>query len=79
MEIRLGGAARARSLPLPYCHWVRGWRCNPTASEGSAAAAAAAAGGARSPAPGEEPYAGERAGVRAQTPGSSGSGLGAGP
>ncbi|XP_055267973.1 zinc finger protein 575 isoform X1 [Moschus berezovskii] len=54
MEMRLGPAARARSLLFPP---VAGW-CSSPASEGSAAVATAAKGGARSPAPREGPSAG---------------------
>ena len=73
MEMRLGPAASARSLPCPP---VAGRAPGGVESEGSAAVAAAPEGGARSPAPREGPPAGERAAVRAQTPGSSGSRLG---
>lgn len=73
MEMRLGPAASARSLPCPP---ISGRAPGGAESEGSAAVAAAPEGGARSPAPREEPPAGEGAAVRAQTPGSSGSRLG---
>lgn len=63
MEIRLGPAARARSLlSLPSLGARRVVQL--PASEDSAAVATAAEGGAWSPAPREGPSAGEGAGVR---------------
>ena len=76
-EMRLGpAAARAPSFSLPslgarrvvQLPSIRRQRCSGEAAKG----------GARSPAPREGPSAGEGAGVRTQTPGSLGSGVGPG-